>query len=332
MDLNLKKYLKFEVLNDEKGKELINIIPDKTISTDGLKADEKRIFEFVKAATEDKEKISVKELEKHIKKNYTSVNKLITDVVDDEKKFLKNEGYTDEKEISKYNKLVLIAILPTFALFFFALMSFIFAFEDSFPEVIGIGVFVFFVLAVGSWILSSKACHTINQHTQKGVDEINKWEAFKKFMKDFSMMDQKELPAIVVWEHFLVYATAFGMADEVIKQLKVKYPEMNNNEYFDHYSTMYLVSHTNFSKGINEIKNKTAKPKKIHLIEAKNSIILPCSGYNVTTDKKSTGNATREKSDKKKRILRLRRTVSLIDLIASSAYLRFVNISFLACS
>ena len=51
-------------------------------------------------------------------------------------------------------------------------------------------------------------------------------ERIKDFMEDFSLIDQKRLPSIVIWEKYLVYATAFGIADKVIKQLKIVYQNL----------------------------------------------------------------------------------------------------------
>ena len=150
-------------------------------------------------------------------------------------KFLKNNDYTNESEINLYNKVVLSSILPTFAAFFISMFILMMAFYDT-PSEVFAGALLYFILAIISWILAGKACKRINQHTQKGVDEINKWEALKKFMEDFSTMDKKDLPSIVLWDKYLVYATAFGMADKVIKQLKVVYPEMANDTNFNTYS------------------------------------------------------------------------------------------------
>ena len=46
-------------------------------------------------------------------------------------------------------------------------------------------------------------------------------------MEDFSLLNEKEIPAIEVWEHYLVYATVFGIADKVLKQLKTIYPNID---------------------------------------------------------------------------------------------------------
>lgn len=52
-------------------------------------------------------------------------------------------------------------------------------------------------------------------------------------MKEFSLLNEKEVPSLIIWEKYLVYATAFGIADEVIEQMKAKYPGVFIEEYWD---------------------------------------------------------------------------------------------------
>lgn len=66
-------------------------------------------------------------------------------------------------------------------------------------------------------------------------------------MEEFSLLDKREVPELVIWEEFLVYATVFGIADKVLKQLKVVYPDFNTLVDMDTYTYMYLMMNTNFS-------------------------------------------------------------------------------------
>ena len=61
------------------------------------------------------------------------------------------------------------------------------------------------------------------------------------------MLDEKEIPDIALWEHFLVYATAFGIAEKVLKQLKIVYPDLEQNLDINTYACMHIMLHTNFS-------------------------------------------------------------------------------------
>ncbi len=61
------------------------------------------------------------------------------------------------------------------------------------------------------------------------------------------MIDKKELPEIVLWEEYLVYATAFGIADKVLKQLKIAYPSIENTENLSNGVYIGLMMNTDFS-------------------------------------------------------------------------------------
>ena len=64
------------------------------------------------------------------------------------------------------------------------------------------------------------------------------------------MLDKREVPELVVWEKYLVYATAMGVADKVIKQLKMVYPNFDEfTNGMETYSYMGIMLNTNFSAG-----------------------------------------------------------------------------------
>lgn len=66
------------------------------------------------------------------------------------------------------------------------------------------------------------------RRSRYGESQFALWEAFRRFLKDFSNLDQATLPQLVLWEHYLVYAVALGVAKEVLQQLPIVYPEVND--------------------------------------------------------------------------------------------------------
>ena len=86
----------------------------------------------------------------------------------------------------------------------------------------------------------------INPYTQNGVNEIEAWKGLKKYMEHYSLINEKEVLEIEIWERFLVYATAFGIADKVIEQLKIAYPNFEEITGTN-YSMMYLMMNTDFN-------------------------------------------------------------------------------------
>ena len=51
------------------------------------------------------------------------------------------------------------------------------------------------------------------------------WQAFGRFLDDFTTFDEKELPEFSVWREYMVYAVAMGNGQKVAKALSLKYPE-----------------------------------------------------------------------------------------------------------
>lgn len=88
--------------------------------------------------------------------------------------------------------------------------------------------------------------------TQKGINEQEKWRALKRYMEEFSLLNEREVPELVLWEKYLVYATAFGIADKVLEQLKIKYPELIDENYMisNGYTYMYMMNRYNFDRTI----------------------------------------------------------------------------------
>lgn len=76
----------------------------------------------------------------------------------------------------------------------------------------------------------------VKRRSKTGVEHFNKWKAFRKYLTDFSMLKNAEIPAITLWEHYLVYAITLGVAAEVIKQLKVVF----RDEDFRHSGLTYM--------------------------------------------------------------------------------------------
>lgn len=69
------------------------------------------------------------------------------------------------------------------------------------------------------------------RRSREAQEDLRKWQAFKRFLLHFSNMDRHEIPSLVIWEHYLVYAVTLGVAREVIKQLEVVFPNLQEDNY-----------------------------------------------------------------------------------------------------
>jgi uncharacterized membrane protein YgcG len=52
------------------------------------------------------------------------------------------------------------------------------------------------------------------------IDEVRKVFGLKKFLKEFSLLDERHVSEVGLWKDYMIYATLFGIADQVIKDMK----------------------------------------------------------------------------------------------------------------
>lgn len=84
--------------------------------------------------------------------------------------------------------------------------------------------------ALGFMVLTISAIF-VRRRSRKAVEDFAKLKAFRRFLADFSNMDKSEIPGLIIWEHFLVYAVPLGMADKVMEQLQLVFPNLEENNY-----------------------------------------------------------------------------------------------------
>ena len=229
LNLCLKKYLSFEKVANKKDE--IKVIINPNISTDNLSKDEKDIFELLQKVSSTNE-FTMKEFEKYCGKHSTAFNKVYNSLEPTAKKAQESLGNYDSKIIKEYNNYVAKVVGFVFLL----IISAVIMWASVIPSIMCI-------------IYCSKLASRYNTLTQKGVDEKEKWVGLKNYMEDFSMMKEKEVPELILWEKYLVFATAFGIADKVLKQLKVVYPQLNDENYLhtNGYTYLYFMAHSNMS-------------------------------------------------------------------------------------
>ena len=237
LDLSLKKYLEIKLEKNEKNKKVTNIYVLKQVG-DGLKDNEERIMTFIKNAAGEKKVITLKELQNYIKGHPSKVESLLSSTFKATEQQLYNEEILNDKAHKEYKDLE-EKIGNEEALIIFLLFFIIFVIPII-PAII----------AIINVILCKKIEKMLNILTQKGIDKQTEWKGLKTFMEEFSMLDKREVPELVVWEKYLVYATAMGVADKVIKQLKMVYPNFDEfTNGMETYSYMGIMLNTNFSAG-----------------------------------------------------------------------------------
>ena len=259
LDLTLKKHITIE----QNDKKIIMHILDKPV--DDLKEDEKKVLSILELASKDKV-LTMKDLEKYIKNHPTKLTKMETDF----EHISKETAEVKEKFSSTVQNKSGIYIAKLVGYIFLTTVIFstgtfgigmLAIFADNavlYGMLLGLAIIVELIINI---ILVSKIIGRFNGFTQKGVNEQEQWRTFKKYMEDFSYLNEKEVPALVLWEKYLVYATAFGIASKVLKQLQVTYPELNNQDTISNMVLFNAMYNSNgFNTGfINSISSSTSR-------------------------------------------------------------------------
>ena len=93
------------------------------------------------------------------------------------------------------------------------------------------------IIFISNYIFFKSPKHTFLQDN----DYIYKWESFKKYLEDYSLLNIQEENAILIWEKYLIYAIVLGINKNIIKH----YAKLNNTilideNYLKHFYIEYL--------------------------------------------------------------------------------------------
>ena len=250
LEFSLKKLIEIESKKDDKGKDEIVIkLLDKEKILGLENKDERAIGKFLISAFEKQEdgELTVKELEKYIKNSSaTKILNLQEDIRQGTRIKLLDKKLIDKEGKEEYGKESGVQAL--YISLFVICVGMSFALVEWLGNLVIAGCVAFTVIMFLNIVMTGIAISKLNVFTQEGIDEIAKWKGLKKYMEEFSLLDKREVPEIAIWEEFLVFATAFGIADKVLKQLKVVYPDIENTINVNTYPYMYLMIHTDFSR------------------------------------------------------------------------------------
>ena len=242
LQLSLKKYIAFSEDNtSSKPQVRINILDYKG-EVSALTKDEQVVYEILNNVSTERTSFTMKEFENYAKKHCeTFMNKVnsIEEKVKENQISRGNYSKEIEKEATKHT----------------VTASWYLGFGIPIIGIMPIPAILMIANAIVHFVMRNKK----NNLTDKGLEEKAKWVGLKKYMEDFSLLNEKEVPDLKLWEKYLVFATAFGIADKVLKQLKIKYPELQNLDGYE-YAYMHMLYHsslnTSFLNTFNTSVNK----------------------------------------------------------------------------
>ena len=95
------------------------------------------------------------------------------------------------------------------------------------------------------------------------LDDVRQVFGLRKFLKEFSLLDERHVNEVSLWKDYMIYATLFGIADQVIKDMKKINPEYFNMDQvaaqMANDSTLPLIYSTLHSGTSRAVANKAAR-------------------------------------------------------------------------
>ncbi len=256
MDMSLKGHLTMKSVDNE------TFIGLKE-SEEHLLPHEKVLYDMLNKASGDQQSLYLKQLQDKIKEDpewaiaqRNSFNARI------EEQF--NEAVSIDDITKKTTlKQTLIRLLIWGGVGFILLGPFIATYLDKYEVLTGrlfsgmIGFATAIAWGIAARVISGS--RKIKILSQEGEDSLALWQAFGRFLDDFTLFDEKELPEFPIWKEYLVYAVALGKGERLIKDLAVRYPSMMSDEDDTYFSALYHNGHVNtkFFDTIDKVQKTT---------------------------------------------------------------------------
>ena len=100
-------------------------------------------------------------------------------------------------------------------------------------------------------------------HYKDRLEEVRQVFGLKKFLKEFTLLDERGVKEVALWKDYMIYATLFGIADQVIRDMKKINPEYFNmdqvaNQMADN-MTLPMIRSTLLNSTSRAVANKAAR-------------------------------------------------------------------------
>ena len=100
-------------------------------------------------------------------------------------------------------------------------------------------------------------------HYKDRLEEVRQVFGLKKFLQEFTLLDERHVNEVALWKDYMIYATLFGIADQVIKDMKKINPEYFNmdqvaNQMADN-MTLPMIRSTLLNSTSRAVANKAAR-------------------------------------------------------------------------
>ncbi|HML04415.1 MAG TPA: DUF2207 domain-containing protein, partial [Methanobacterium sp.] len=135
----------------------------------------------------------------------------------------------------KYLKIfAFFGLIPAIALFIIVVLSKS-AFHNLFSGMFTLSALILGLVSLISLLLPQRIA---GHWTPYGREYYEKWESFKRYVQDYSLIKDSPPESVKIWNKYLVYATALGAAKGVKKAMELSIPQkqLKENDVYIYHS------------------------------------------------------------------------------------------------
>lgn len=224
MSLAHKGYVRFD-MNEHK--DLVVVVTGNEKKT-LLTQSEQTFYDMITTVGSDSgDKFTMKKFEKYANEHNKYIDSSIENFLSQAKREISTKGYYEHRP-------VFLAVSSVLGIVSIVVAIMILMGTNGWLLYLPLGLLVF-------GIELTIAVTTKTRLSEKGEYDFAVWHGLKKYMLEFSRMDEYGVPELALWEEFLVYATMMGISEKVCEQLKLVYPQLNDDIYLNtNFGTSYM--------------------------------------------------------------------------------------------
>ena len=216
MSLARKGYVRFD--SNERKDFSVSITGDTKQMT--LTQSEQSFYDMISTVASDYgDRFTMRQFEKYAKDHSKYVDSSIQIFLSQAKREIASRNYYEHRP-------AFLTASTVFGICSIAAAVFLFMITKAWLLYLPLG---FLVLGILLLVASS----TKTRLSEKGEYDYAVWQGLKKYMLEFSRMREYGVPELALWEEYLVYATMMGISKKVCEELKMVYPQLNDDGYLN---------------------------------------------------------------------------------------------------
>lgn len=258
LELNLKERLRFStaagdltiLLNEQLGAEMFPHTSQDNAEpvSDHTPSYPETLWDFLCDAADGSGQISINNLKKYIKDNRDEAlnfRRNFNGAV--EREYTESVKSKDNKKPSsgRFKRCLIIAAAVGLLAMLICMLSMLYdGIQFGSLLLVGLIAFAAVMLILGIirlyiyFVNDMIPCLVLEQQSE---NDLALWQAFGRFLDDFTTFEDKELPEFSVWREYMVYAVAMGKGKKVAKALALKYPEAVSTGTENYDDNMYYM-------------------------------------------------------------------------------------------